>query len=185
MRVRAVAVAAFLLGCGAPSPVRGPVPIRSAPPSVTSAVGPLVVPIRSNHESVSPREKHRRRCTPHEGDPDGWRVFAPFDATWEVIAATLSFCNWSVSLENGLPVARVNERKRREVTLPFEPSRKPRYQFVRCRCDPEAEANDPPQRVTDYVASPLGYLVAYDSGEFGGGLSWFDESGTFRQTAGS
>jgi hypothetical protein len=35
--------------------------------------------------------------------------------------------------------------------------------------------------VSDYLRTPNGFLVAYDSGEWGGGLSWFDEAGAFRQ----
>lgn len=109
-------------------------------------------------------------------------MVAPFkERDWEKIASTLSMCNWTVALEDGAPVARANQRMVRSVTLPFEPSLKPKWQFARCRCDPEAEANDPLQRVTDYVTTPIGFLVAYDAGEFGGGLRWFDASGTFRQ----
>lgn len=40
---------------------------------------------------------------------------------------------------------------------------------------------DAPLKVSDYLRTPLGLLVAYDSGEFGGELWWFDQSGTLRE----
>jgi hypothetical protein len=115
------------------------------------------------------------------GDPRTWRSVPPFEGDGWDKAERLSVCEWSVSVDRGSLAATIYDRNPASVALPFEPSQRPKYQLVHCACDETAAEDDPPLRVTDYLRTPAGYLVSYDSGEFGGGLSWFDESGTFRQ----
>lgn len=127
------------------------------------------------------RTEHQRRCAARVGDPRTWRSVLPFEGDGWDKAERLSVCEWSVSVDSGSLAARIYDRNPASVALPFEPSQCPKYEIVHCACNKTAAENDPPLRVTDFLRTPTGYLVSYDSGEFGGGLSWFDASGTFRQ----
>jgi hypothetical protein len=189
MLSRLFAACALLAGCKtAPAPV----PIESAPPPssawkpeaapapVATAVSPVAEPDPLDPKEI--RADYKRRCAARVGDPRAWSAKVPFEGSSWDHAERLSVCHWSVSLDGGSLVATISVRDPASVSLPFEPSVRPQYQLVRCDCDKTAAANDPPLRVTDYVPTPQGFLVAYDSGEFGGGLSWFDASGTFRQS---
>jgi hypothetical protein len=185
MLSRFFAACALLAGC-----TTAPVPVRSAPPPL-SAWTTKAAPARPAVSTVAEpnsldlkklRADYERRCAARVGDPRAWRAKAPFEAgAWD-LAERLSVCHWSVSLEGSSLAATITGSKPASVPLPFEPSMRPQYQLVHCACDKTAAENDPPLRVTDYVPTPQGFLVAYDSGEFGGGLSWFDASGTFRQS---
>ncbi|MFT3767043.1 MAG: hypothetical protein QM820_16215 [Minicystis sp.] len=59
------------------------------------------------------------------------------------------------------------------------PTRKPCRQVVRCAKDPPV---DHPLTPRDYVRIDSGYLVAYNDGEWGGGLVHYDAAGVFRQS---
>jgi len=59
----------------------------------------------------------------------------------------------------------------------------PRWHVARCGVQECAlRTPDPPLDVADYLETAGGLLVGYDSGEFGGGLLWFDDRGRWEQT---
>jgi hypothetical protein len=62
--------------------------------------------------------------------------------------------------------------------LPFTPSVSPKWQIVRCEGG-GPKRDDLNLDVRDFISFRGGYLVGYDSGEFGGGLFHFDTQGRF------
>jgi hypothetical protein len=90
-----------------------------------------------------------------------------------------SACTWVVSRRpTGTVFANLHIPKKRALSLPFEPSVSPRWRMARCSGD-DSETEEPKLEVSDFLRTENGFLVAYDSGEFGGGLSWFDTKGRF------
>src|SRR5262245_39718869 len=67
------------------------------------------------------------------------------------------------------------------VELPFQPSFVPRWAVLSCRTEERSEANLPQQEVSGFVETANGYLVGYDSGEWGGGLYSYSKSGELLQ----
>lgn len=186
---------AVLVGCTAASvplrpvtpapqlPTPTAIPVSLAPPAATEA---RLADLKTKEVTTTDlralrAEYYQRRCAARVGDPRTWRAVPLFEGDGWNRAERLSVCEWSVSVNGGSLTATIFDRNPASVTLPFEPSQRPKYQLVHCACDKTATDRDPLLRVTDYLRTPAGYLVSYDSGKFGGGLSWFDASGTFRQ----
>jgi hypothetical protein len=79
--------------------------------------------------------------------------------------------------------ARLIVAREPSASLPFVPLDPPRIQIVRCGPpDPKADSSLPPLAVHDWLAVEGGFLVGYNSGEWGGGVLWYDSNGTLRQT---
>jgi len=97
--------------------------------------------------------------------------------------ATFSYCTWTVSQGKGAVSATSNRSfKRESVELPFQPSFVPRWAVASCQRDEDAAAAEPPQQaVRAFVATSNGFLVGYNSGEWGGGLYSYAKSGELLQ----
>jgi hypothetical protein len=128
------------------------------------------------------RGKYLLGCYKREGDPRRWPEFAPTEGDDWDMQATYSYCTWVVSAdEQGIRAEAVWWPESRGLVLPFEPSFAPSHELARCALDPRADAARPLLRVNAVLEVEQGYLVAYDSGEFGGGLYWYDSMGELRQ----
>lgn len=69
------------------------------------------------------------------------------------------------------------------VHLPFVPADPPRIRVVRCGGpDPKADRALPALEVRDWIGVEGGFLVGYNSGEWGGGVLWYDSRGKLRQS---
>jgi hypothetical protein len=122
--------------------------------------------------------EYHRRCDPFAGDPRSWSTQPPSDEDYDEMMRHHSFCGWVVSAEDGQLQATAHARANTTAkTLPFQPKFQPCHEVLRCGEREPALEGDPPQRVSDYLRTDHGYLVAYDSGEWGGGLYWFSPEG--------
>jgi hypothetical protein len=76
-----------------------------------------------------------------------------------------------------------NWRFEREVIeLPFQPSFVPKWGVAACETDEATDVVEPPQHaVRAFVATANGFLVGYNSGEWGGGLYSYAKSGELLQ----
>jgi len=93
--------------------------------------------------------------------------------------AQLSACSWEVSLDTtGSVIASVYVHKPVDLILPFAPEVSPRWQIAHCSND-VSDREAPKLAVSAVIASGDGYLVGYNSGEFGGGLLHFRANGKF------
>jgi len=83
----------------------------------------------------------------------------------------------------GDAIAATPDLRPNDPRLPFVPSRQPTLHVVHCETE-ALQPHDPdaPLRVSDYLSTPTGTLVGYNSGEFGGQLVWFDHEGHMKQT---
>ena len=175
MRLATIATITLSLSCKAIPTVQ--TPKHTAPATVAAPA-----PADSEH---SPNIA-MMRCFEREGDPRGWPARTPTDGdSWD-LQARYSYCPWTVTLEDG----QVHAEARwwpftAEPVLPFQPSFRPRYELARCsNPDGSEEADEKPaafQTPSAVAAFADGYLVGYNSGEFGGGLYWYDEHGELRQ----
>jgi hypothetical protein len=97
--------------------------------------------------------------------------------------ATFSYCNWRVTRSKGAVSAISNWDIEREVVeLPFQPSFVPKWGVAACETDEGTELAEPPQQaVRAFVATDGGFLVGYNSGEWGGGLYSYAKSGELLQ----
>ena len=126
--------------------------------------------------------RYRDRCESYEGDPNAWRAQAPAHADGLALMEQFSACSWVVSQgPDGAISAKLYIRARTDIQLPFEPSVSPRWEIARCSGD-RSEANEPKLEVSALLQTQDGFLVGYDSGEFGGGLSWFNAEGQFQES---
>lgn len=122
-----------------------------------------------------------QRCQPLEGDVRLWKVLPPDRVGAGDRNERYSACTWRVTKQAGQVhgLATV-ESLPGDLQLPFEPSFRPRDQVV--VCDEEgAQREARPLRVRMFLSLEEGYLVGYDSGEWGGGLYWYDRRGQLRQ----
>ena len=124
--------------------------------------------------------EYARRCGPLGGDPRLWQVEKPPLDGWNP-PDRYPRCEWKVDVDAGVVTA-APSLPREEPALPFVPLEQPTLHIVRC----EGEANEPrepdaPLKVRDYLSTPTGFLVGYNSGEFGGELWWFDREGNLEQ----
>lgn len=126
---------------------------------------------------------YRARCGPLEGDPRRWAARDPADGDGWFMMSRFSACDWKVQQETGVVRAVADFPRKRSLELPVRVSTTPRWQVARCgfqKC--ASRTPEPPLDVADFLEVDEGLLVAYDSGEFGGGLIWFDARGRLRQT---
>lgn len=163
-----------LIGC-ATSPAPS-VAVRY-PTANSAPIGQKDPPIGLASQMSEWESSYRQRCEPYEGDPRTWRAQPPSDGDAPYMMQRYSYCNWVVSQSTGGLTAAAYFPKRVSRALPFEPSVRPKYQVLRCAGD-DSPRNDPELAVRDYLQTEDGFLVAYASGEWGGGLYWFDSNGT-------
>jgi hypothetical protein len=145
-----------------------------------------VTPPKAGATATAPipawEQKYRERCERYSGNPSNWPAQPPSDADGLDLMAQFSACSWVVSQDpGGVISANLYIPRRRDLELPFEPSVSPKWQMARCSSD-DSETNEPKLAVSDFLQIQNGFLVGYNSGEFGGGLSWFDGDGRFRQS---
>jgi hypothetical protein len=147
--------------------------------SLTAGAEPLPAHPPAARTLPAWEQEYRARCEPYQGDPSRWLSLPPSKLGSEEMAARFSHCSWTVSADAaGGVFAALAVPRRRTVGLPFEPSVTPRWRLVRCAGD-HTEYTDPPLAVRDFLAVPGGFLVGYNSGEFGGGLFRFNADGRF------
>jgi hypothetical protein len=124
---------------------------------------------------------YARMCGPLGGDPRFWQVQQPPPDQSDV-PDRYPWCEWKVAID-GDAVAATPDLPRAEPTLPFVPSHQPTLHLVHCETElMKPHEPDAPLGVSDYVSTSTGVLVGYNSGEFGGELSWFDREGHLKQT---
>lgn len=125
-------------------------------------------------------QDYRRRCEPYVGDASRWPAQAPSKADGYHLRVQFSHCSWMVSLGDSASVSATLyvPRPPTNLPLPFEPSVRPKWQIARCAGGAAgSETETPDLAVSDLLKVPDGYLVGYNSGEFGGGLARFDSQG--------
>jgi hypothetical protein len=121
------------------------------------------------------------RCLEQEGDPRGWPEFEPADCdSWDM-QAKYSYCTWTLESDGVGMVARTRWGPSAEIPLPFRPRWVPQYGVVRCGEEEGASGTRPNQRVRTLSEFSAGFLVGYNSGEWGGGLYWYARDGELRQ----
>ena len=95
-------------------------------------------------------------------------------------------CSWHVSIADGEVRAVTRPRQLdASLRLPFVPSEVPVRQFVVCQGQTVSPDQLGSLDVGAILRVPGGYLVGYDSGEWGGGLYWYDEHGDLQRRLGN
>ncbi len=159
---------------------------RSAGP-VPDAFGPTPAMVAEFEAAVAGQRMagirtYLERCRPFEGDPRGWRALAPSTEDARDLDEHVLACDWRVVRQDGVLLAVVDvPTAGGDLILPFEPSFRPRWEVVRCGDEARQKLVEPPLEVRTFLEFEGGYLVGYDSGEWGGGLYWYDRSGSLRQ----
>jgi hypothetical protein len=123
---------------------------------------------------------YSRTCGRIGGDLRLWQAQSrPSDGS--EVPDRYPWCEWEVALDAGV-IKVTPALPRKAPTLPFVPSQQPTLHVVRCADEAtKPHGPDAALKVSDYLASPTGFLIAYDSGEFGGELSSFDRDGHLTQ----
>lgn len=171
--MRPFVAAVLALACSSPAkgPDDAPQPTASSPSTNAAA----------SAQSEFEREYHQR-CAPHEGDPRTWPAQVPSDGdAWEQMRR-YSYCYWAVSRTDGQLRATAYFPRSSSRPLPFQPSFRPCHAAVLCGDNTVSSENAPPLAVSDFLQTDSGYLVAYDSGEWGGGLFAYSPSGELTET---
>ncbi|NUP09740.1 MAG: hypothetical protein HOW73_27150 [Polyangiaceae bacterium] len=121
------------------------------------------------------------KCAKNDGDPRRWSTTSWPLAEWDYAAGGYP-CSWTVELEaDGVRAAATKPFSfPKTPRLPFRPHTVPKWEVVRC----SGGADDyvpPDQDVRTFAEVAGGFLVGYNSGEFGGGLYWYEKTGALRQ----
>jgi hypothetical protein len=124
---------------------------------------------------------YRERCGSLESDPRQWVARPPADGDGCFMMSRFSACTWEVTQDERGIRARVATPEKVSLTLPVSVDTHPQWEIARCGSDLSRRESDPPLDVKDYLRLETGVLVAYDSGEWGGALLWFDGQGKLRQ----
>lgn len=128
------------------------------------------------------RSDYLRYCEQFAGVVEAWQVHAPSAGGPSDLETEVPRCRWQVVNAGGEIRAVVDASPRPAIRLPFQPSWRPTLQLG----SDESDGSPPPLLdVADVLQLPEGYLVAYDSGEWGGALLFFGLDGTYRETLGN
>lgn len=113
------------------------------------------------------------------GDLRDWSALSP--GSNDALNEHGPACRWRVAHREGGVMVDVDVPAfRRDVSLPFEPLVRPRRESARCDGAEETFV-PPPLDVRAFLDLEGGYLVGYNSGEWGGGLYWYDRAGALLQ----
>lgn len=175
-----VAIASLVFaGCAAPGSAlqqaRAPV-AKSLPAAAMPSGVPAAQPAGSA-EGLARELEEVRACSTREGDPRTW------SAQPHVDFADHPYCAWDIVRSDAGLRARLILSLEPTVSLPFVPDQQPRIRVVRCGGpDPKADSSLAPLKVRDWIGIKGGFLVGYNSGEWGGGVLWYDSKRKLRQT---
>ncbi len=146
-------------------------------PASANLVAPPTPPPTNN----APYEMELR-CATREGDPRTWHESPPSDCDHYDMQAEYSFCKWDVQKdEQGIRAISKWRRTYDSIALPFRPSFIPKHAFAVCAGEIVDESRLPEQRVRALAELESGFLVGYNSGEWGGGLYWYARDGALVQ----
>jgi len=122
------------------------------------------------------------RCSEREGDPRAWPEYTPVECDDFGMQAAYSYCTWVVEKdEQDIRTIAQWYPRAAPPPLPFLPSFVPRHEVALCAGDNRHESAFPEQKVSSVTEFEQGFLVGYNSGEWGGGLYWYTREGKLRQ----